>query len=197
MKVFIRFSQAVPILKKVNSRGEGKFSKIVQPRNLFKIPSSFCGQPESGPGMTKLLSQGRRISYIRDSDIRGGQHLLNTHKVLMTKAYGRGGGEDFPDPVLDTPQYMGPGSCCSETYLLIGPFESEMEARNVMSYIRTKFFRFLAMLVKLTQNTARGTYCLIPLQDFSKPWSDSELYEKYRLADEEIEYIESTITEME
>ncbi|WGU67708.1 hypothetical protein QIU19_09425 [Capnocytophaga canimorsus] len=66
-----------------------------------------------------------------------------------------------------------------------------------MSYIKTQFFRFMVLLKKPTQNTSKGTYQFVPMQDFSKPWTDAELYAKYRLTEEEIAYIEKMIRPME
>ena len=63
--------------------------------------------------------------------------------------------------------------------------------------MRTKLFRFLVLQKKNTQNVARNVYSFVPLQDFSKPWTDAELYAKYGLTDEEIQFIESMIKPME
>ena len=52
-------------------------------------------------------------------------------------------------------------------------------------------------LKKISQHTTSKTYSFVPLQDFSKPWTDSELYEKYNLTDEEINFIESMIRPMD
>ena len=80
---------------------------------------------------------------------------------------------------------------------MIGGFKYEQEARNLMTYIQTKFFRFMVMLLKNTQHALKKVYSLVPQQDFSKPWTDAELYEKYGLTDEEIAFIESMIKPME
>ena len=66
-----------------------------------------------------------------------------------------------------------------------------------MSYIRTQFFRFLVMLKKPSQHAAASVYSFVPMQDFSKPWTDEELYRKYKLTAEEIAFIESMIRPME
>jgi site-specific DNA-methyltransferase (adenine-specific) len=66
-----------------------------------------------------------------------------------------------------------------------------------MSYISTKFFRFMVLQKKNAQHAMRGVYELVPIQDFSKPWTDEELYAKYGLTEEEIEFIESMIRPME
>ena len=66
-----------------------------------------------------------------------------------------------------------------------------------MSYIKTKFFRFLVLLKKNTQDATSKVYQFVPIQDFSKPWTDEELYKKYNLTQEEIDFIESMIRPME
>ncbi|HNX65023.1 MAG TPA: hypothetical protein PKI60_07560 [Oscillospiraceae bacterium] len=83
------------------------------------------------------------------------------------------------------------------TYLIIGQFDTEQEAQNVASYMRTKFFRFLVSILKITQNAYKKVYRFVPIQDFSKPWTDEELYKKYNLSDEEIAFIESMIKPMD
>jgi site-specific DNA-methyltransferase (adenine-specific) len=78
-----------------------------------------------------------------------------------------------------------------------GPYKSEQEARNVVSYIKTKFFHFLLGLRKNTQHTTKKTYKFIPIQDFSQEWTDEKLYKKYNLTKKEIDFIESMIRPME
>ena len=86
---------------------------------------------------------------------------------------------------------------CNESYLVIGPFKDKTECDNVMSYIATKFFRFLVLLKKNSQNAAKGVYQLVPQQDFSKPWTDEELYKKYGITEDEIAFIDSMIRPMD
>ena len=88
-------------------------------------------------------------------------------------------------------------SLCTETYLMIGPCASGAETENIISYMRTKFFRFFVLFKKNTQNAARGVYSFVPLQDFSHPWTDEMLYRKYKLSSDEIAFIESMIRPME
>lgn len=99
---------------------------------------------------------------------------------------------DWVNPfILEVP------SVCTETYLIVGPFNSKLEAENAISYMQTKFFHIMVALMKITQNTMQKAYSCVPLQDFSKPWTDEELYQKYGLTDEEIAFIESMIRPME
>ncbi len=115
--------------------------------------------------------------------------------MYISRAYGERIASSYW--VLGKPFLGKPGTCCSETYLVIGPFDSRNEAENVMSYIRTRFFRFLVLLNKPTQDATQKVYSLVPMQDFSKPWTDEELYKKYGLTEEEIAFIEKMVRPMD
>lgn len=91
------------------------------------------------------------------------------------------------------PFIVGPNTICTETYLSISPFSNQKEAENAITYIQTKFFHFMFGLKKITQNTTSKSYEFVPMQDFSKPWTDEELYKKYELTQNEINYIESSV----
>ena len=117
------------------------------------------------------------------------------YKIFITKAYNAG--DDFPHQILNKPIIAGKGTCCSETYVVIGPFSSRVEAVNVESYVKTRFFRFLVSLKKISQDATQKVYSFVPMQDFSKPWTDAELYAKYKLTKDEIAFIESMIKPME
>mgnify|MGYP000887362671 CR=1 FL=1 len=141
--------------------------------------------------MKKLLENG----YIQKDLVTKNISLINKYKVCTAKAYGERG--DLPYMVLAKPFIAEPNSCCSETYIVLGAFDTKRESQNLVSYIKTKFFRFLVLLIKNTQDASQRVYSFVPLQDFSKPWTDAELYEKYGLTDEEIAFIESMIKPME
>lgn len=99
--------------------------------------------------------------------------------------------------MLSRIEVMPPNSVATESYLIVGPFESKQEAENAAEYLRTRFARFLVSAILLTQNITRGSFVFVPTQDFSKSWTDKTLYKKYLLTPEEIEFIESTIRPME
>jgi site-specific DNA-methyltransferase (adenine-specific) len=81
--------------------------------------------------------------------------------------------------------------------LVIGGFKSEAEAESAASYYSTKFFRFLLWLRKIGQHASRSVYTWVPMQTWDRKWTDTELYKKYGLSDEEIDYIESLIKPMQ
>lgn len=135
------------------------------------------------------------IGYIDKNKIKQNRQWINSYKVYISFAYGAG--EDFPHQILNKPILGYPNSCCTETYLHIGSFKSKEETENVLSYIKTKFFRFLVLLIKNTQNATKRVYQFVPLQDFNEEWTDEKLYKKYGLTQEEINFIESMIRPME
>jgi site-specific DNA-methyltransferase (adenine-specific) len=81
--------------------------------------------------------------------------------------------------------------------LSVGPFVNKQEADNALTYMQGRFFHFMVSMLKITQNSMKNVYSLVPLQDFSKPWTDKELYEKYNLNQNEIAFIEGMIHPME
>ena len=85
---------------------------------------------------------------------------------------------------------------CSQTFIY-AKFNTDVECRNFISYLKCKFFRALVFAAKITQDALASVYRFVPLQDFNKSWTDEELYAKYGLTDEEIQFIESTIKPME
>lgn len=99
-----------------------------------------------------------------------------------------------------------PGQLCTETFLEIGPFESEIEAANLIQYIKTKFFRTLVGIQKQTQHTTQKVYRFVPMQNFTEnsdiKWGESidsidkQLFKKYGLSKEETEFIEKNVQEM-
>lgn len=121
--------------------------------------------------------------------------MISWHKIYISKA--GSGSDSFPHPILTKPFYGAPNTVCNESYLVIGPFKNQNECNNVISYICTRFFRFLVLQKKNSQNVAKGVCQFVPLQDFSHPWTDEMLYEKYSLTEGEIAFIESMIRPME
>ncbi|MBQ5352472.1 MAG: hypothetical protein IIU38_09815, partial [Bacteroidaceae bacterium] len=134
-------------------------------------------------------------AYVKEESISLNKNWVSEHKVFISYAYGERG--DFPYFVIGKPFYGAPQTCCTETYLVIGPFASQEKCENCMSYMRTSFFRFLVLLKKNTQHATSKVYQFVPLQDFSHPWTDEMLYKKYGLTDDEIAFIESMIRPME
>ncbi len=195
IETFIRYNDAIAILRKVQYFETKSFMDIVSAGKPFGLRTFFLGATEPYENDSILIYQNGGIGYVRRTEVITNANLIDAHKVYITYAYGMGNNE--PYQVINKPFYGKPGSCCTETYLVIGPFENEMICNNVMSYMATCFFRFLVLLKKNTQHGTKKVYELVPQQDFSKPWTDRELYEKYALTEREIAFIEKMVRPME
>lgn len=202
--VFIRYNQALPVLRKVAEVENGtsgtrtlfppsgkRFSDVVSSRRPFGIASTFRGDAS---GQVQVFQAGG-VAFSSAKQIPKERALVDKWKILIP--FLASGSDSFPHPILGRPILGAPGTACTETYLVIGPFASELECRNVMSYISTRLFRFLVLQKKPSQNATRKVYEFVPTQDWSHPWTDEMLYEKYGITDEEIEFIESMIRPME
>lgn len=114
---------------------------------------------------------------------------------MIPKA-GSDGGQKIPDSVLGQPLVVSSPSVCTQSYLFFH-LNSKEQAESLNSYLRTRFFRFLVSLRKLTQDATRSTYTWVPQQQWNRVWTDALLYKKYGLSEDEIAFIETMIRSMD
>jgi site-specific DNA-methyltransferase (adenine-specific) len=201
LETFIRFNEAISIYRKVRSLNEQSFSNLVSSNDPFgfdvREENSYKRvkkelELKKEKNMIAFYYNGWRkqgIAYIKRDDIKKNLHLVDKLKIFIPKAWGIGNmTEDWLNPLLSNEP-----SCSTETYLVVGPFENELEQLNVLSYMQTKFFHALVSMYKISQNTMKKAYSLVPLQDFKQSWTDEKLYKKYNLNKEEVNFIESNI----
>lgn len=193
--ILIRYNEAIPILKKVKILNENTMDNLVSPRKPFGFSSNFSDYKlKNFDGNIELYYNGWQkngIGYVNKNLIDINQNLINKYKVLLPKAIGEGSFNDILKPFI-----ANPNSCCTETYLIINSFDTELEAKNLITYIETKFFRFLLFLIKNTHNTSKDKFRFIPIQNWDEEWTDEKLYKKYNLNQEEIKFIEEMIKDM-
>lgn len=192
--VFIRYAEGVSIHHKVLAFNEETMDKYVSSQKPFGLRTYVHGSAEPFDGCVTLYERGG-IGYIAMNEIPKNIDWVNQYKVYVSAAYNAG--DSYPHQILGKPIFGNNNSCCTETYVVIGPWQSANIAHNVELYIKTKFFRFLVMLKKSSQHAAASVYGFVPVQDFTKAWTDDALYKKYGLSDAEISFIENTIKPME
>ena len=171
----------------------------------YNLPMIYDNEISNGYSILGLSPDTRKrvVKYVDRDYPFPNIGAIDKYKLFVSKAYGCGAiGEVPASPVLASP-----GMACTETFLEIGPFDTKQELDNFYSYFKTKFFRALVGIKKQTQNTNRSTYSFVPLQDFTVgsdiDWSlpvpqiDKQLYAKYDLSDDEIEFIESHVKAMD
>lgn len=194
--LLIRYNQSISIMKKVLKFKEVSLGKYVSTSKPFGMRSNFSDFTSIQTEMhsVKLYRFGEN-GYVAKKIIVKNEKLIDRYKVLVSKA--SSGGDEYPHSIVSQPIVSEPNSVCTETYLVIKDVDSRIEAENLVSYIKTRFFRFMMSLVKNTQNISKASYTFVPLQDFSHPWTDEMLYRKYNLSSDEIAFIESMIRPME
>jgi len=196
--IFVRDSRALKILQKVLSAGEASITDILSVDKEFGWTSNFEGFHEKQRPNDVALHYNRKgkrlIGWIDREAVVKSPHLIDTWKVMIPKAYGERGTR--PATVLGPSLIAASPSVCTQTYLFfyVG---SKKKAQSLNSYLRTRFFRFLVSLRKITQDATRSTYTWVPQQRWDRTWTDDELYKKYRLTKDDIAFIESRIRPME
>ena len=164
------------------------------PRRPFGLSSTFRGRKKRRTGDIFVFENGG-TSWISDDEVKSNREFIGKWKVFIP--FLGSGSDSFPHPILGKPFVGEPNTISTETYLAIGGFRSKEECENVISYISTRFFRFLVLLKKPSQNATRKVYELVPLQNFSEPWTDEKLYAKYGITEAEQAFIESMIRPMD
>lgn len=234
---FTPYMELNNILKKVNSRKEVSLSSIAISRTAYRLTDTmhkenpqamahlskghpydmstnifdllpfifYDEKPNDGKDYIQILGRegnGRAYKYIRRDYVNDVENL-DYYKVLLPEGAGNGAyGETLPTPLIGYP-----GLANTETFLSIGKFTSEDEAKNLKQYIKTKFTRSLLGILKVTQHITPAKFKYVPLQDFTSSsdidWSksvheiDEQLYDKYGLTKEERDFIETHVKEME
>ena len=207
--ILIQNPTLAAIVRKISNfenDGLGSVASIISNDTPFGIPTNPASSKKNPYNVFNNVSDDhntqlfyldkakRKIAYINRNDVKKNTQDIDFHKVFIPAAYGAG--EDFPHQIVGRPEYAEPNSVCSQTYLY-AKFQSEKEAKNFISYLKTKTFRALVWACRIEQHLPNKTYRFVPLQNFSKPWTDADLYAKYNLTEEEIAFIESMIKPME
>lgn len=189
--VFIRHNEAISIFHKVRSKNEESFSKIVSPGKPFGLRGFFNDFKNKSNNSVKIYAN-QKVGYISPNQILHNKKLINQWKIFVPKAWGVGNLQrDLIKPFIGEKN-----TCCTETYLLVGPFNNKKIAENTISYMKTKFFHLFISFKKITQDAWKKAYELVPMQDFSESWTDEKLYKKYNLTKKEIDFIESIVRPM-
>ena len=179
--------------------------------NIFdKLPNIFLKEKPSKPeNFIQIIGRenNNRVSkWIKRIYVEPHENLEH-YKVLVPKSNGSGAlGVVIPTALMGIPLVAGKGTGHNQSFISIGSFKTKYEAESCMNYISTKFARLLLGALKVTQDNKKNVWKFVPLQDFSKnskiDWSkpieeiDKQLYKKYKLTKEEIEFIENMIKPM-
>jgi site-specific DNA-methyltransferase (adenine-specific) len=193
--VFVRSNLSINIIRKTHPTDKECLSSLVFPSNPFGFRTYVRGEALPFEDSLRFIhSEG--IGYVARSEVSKCVEAIDTYNVIMTRAMS-GGNKPNADGsyqiIPATMKVMNAGEICAETYICIGSFQKGIEATHLMNYLSTKFVRFLMLQSMTSIMINKDVFRFVPLQDFSKSWTDQELYKKYNLSDNEIDYIEKII----
>lgn len=205
--IFVRNNTAIGIIDKVRKKQNDFLLTNVYSRNCFDLISNTRGHKEKSSGDYTLYSRYGK-SYIEPGRVKDEFNLVNKYKVIITKAMS-GGNKTTADGkylVLSTLKTLEPQEVCTETYLCLYSFDNAAQAHNFERYAKTKFFRFLLLQALTSINISKDKFIFVPNQDFTLnsdiDWTkevsqiDKQLYKKYNLSQEEVDFIEDKVKEM-
>lgn len=198
--VFVRYNEAISIIRKVQHQSTKNLSAIISSLNPFNLPSSERGSEKATATNNIKLLSSKGWGYIDQNTISKENKYLNKWKIAISKVTSEHAGEPNKEgkfKVFAKMLILRPSEVCTFSYFLAGCEENEDSAKNIFKYLTTKFVRFLLLQSISSINITKDKFRFVPMQDFSKPWTDEELYKKYNLTNEEIAFIESMIKPME
>lgn len=200
--MFIRNYEAISIIEKVKAKDFNSIAHHISARKPFGFATdfikdaSFKTSPETLNSPVLCYGKGMCVGYVERNQIKTHQDWIDKWKVLIPRANNIG--TELNDDNLNS-FICAPGEVTTESYLVVGADLNldEKKCLNIKCYLSTKFARFMHSMAKSSQDATSKTFIFVPIQDFSKPWTDEELYNKYELDIFEREYIESMIKPME
>ena len=165
-------------------------------RGYFVNDENFHSSADTLKQPIACIGKGRQLGYVERELITVHKEWIDEYKVIMARANNIG--TELPDDNLNA-FVVKPKTICTESYLVIGGGRnlSEEQCNNVCIYLKTKFARLMHKIAKSSQDATSKTFQFVPLQDFTRPWTDADLYVKYGLTGDEIQFIESMIKPME
>ena len=188
--------------------GDGSGNMVVS--NAFTKMPDLLTKEKLEENAIKILGRTgskRDYRYINIDYIIPNEYL-DTWNVLVPEANGTGAiGEVLSTPLIGEPLIGEPLIGVTDTFISIGTFITEEEATAALKYIKSRFARTMLGVNKVTQHNPKSTWKNVPLQNFTSEsdinWNtsvsniDKQLYKKYNLTDEEIDFIETHVKEME
>ncbi|MFZ1710253.1 MAG: restriction endonuclease, partial [Anaerolineae bacterium] len=173
------------------------FDRLVSSLRPFGFRTFFRGRKQTRKGDVTIYQNGG-TGFVARQDVETGTELIDKWKIYVGRAApGTGNRDTYPHRILSTPFIGEPGSICSETYLCIGPFDTQSEAESALSYLSCRLTRLLILLHKPSQDTTRKVYTFVPIQKWTRKWKDEDLYAKYGISADEIAFIEKFVRPMD
>lgn len=199
--VLVRYNKAISIIHKIKQRREPLLSREISSLMPFGLSTNYRGRKiETGKDCLRLQASDG-VTYVKREEVRKGFEYIDAYKILISKTSAEHAGEPGKDGMFrvipSSMRVMEPGEVCTHSYFVVGPFQSREEAANVLSYLKTRFVRFLILLSMSGYGLSKLAFNFVPSQNFNKEWTDDELNQKYNLTTDEVLLINSLVRSFE
>lgn len=199
--IFIRSNESLSIIKKIEDSKDRVLESVAFSRNPFGFESKSRGKNKKDIENNIALIHSQGVGYVKLSDVTKNKEHVSKWKVSIGKLV-PSNGEVGIDPSkgynsMTQPRILPKDSVITDSYLVLATFDSEQEATNFAKYMTNKLPRFLMHETYSSMNISRSNFRFVPFLDYKKEWSDEELYKRYNLNDDEIDFIESMIRPMQ
>ena len=186
---------------KIKKKNDGNFDEIVSSLMPYGFNTSYRGTKKRTSSSDLTLHASNGVTFIKRREVKKGFDTIDKYKVLVSKTSAEHAGEPGKDGMFrvipSSIKVLNPGEVCTHSYFVVGSCDDPQTAENILSYLKTRFVRFLMLLCVSGFGLSKIVFPFVPMQDFSKKWSDEELYAKYNLSKDEISFIESLIKPMD
>jgi len=193
---FIRDSDSVIIINKIRKRAPENLESIVSSRKPFGLESNY---KSSGSGALTLRTSKGKVK-VAQSEISAGFDLIAKWKVLLSKASNDHGGQADKNglrKIFSRIEILAPQEVCTESYLIVGSYDSEILANNMSIFLKSKFCRYLVSVMLLTHNISKGSFKYVPSLPMEKAWDDERLNKFFGLTDDEVSFINENVKTMD
>ena len=193
--IFPRYNQALSIIHKVIGFKEPSLQSTVSVQTPFGFITTYKGNPNEFKGALRLKTS-KTDSFVRVDQVTKNRDIIYKYKAIFGAAtceHAGTPGKDGKYKVFSSLDVLPPGVICTQSYFVGDSFDTSEEANNFIAYLKTKTVRFLVLQALTSQHLSRDKFVFVPKQDYTKKWTDEELFEKYGFSKEEIEFIDSMI----
>jgi site-specific DNA-methyltransferase (adenine-specific) len=193
--VLIRHHLQAEVLRKILAKAEESIESIISTQKPFGLRTNFTEFKEKEFKGSIYLYARDAQGWVNRALITQNTQWIDKWKVLISRSFN--GGYKFPHQIINKPIVAGPGSVCTETYIILGVFDNEDCAKNLAIYARTKFFRFAVSFRKVSQDNPKDRFKYVPKLDFTRKWTDKSLYKRYGISEEEQVFIDAVVRGIE
>lgn len=209
--ILVRYNKSVSIIRKVQSKKEDCIDSIMSPLMPYGLSTNYRGSDKPNIENYLVLHASNGFTYIDRSVVMKGLESIDKYKILISKTSAEHAGEPGKDGrfkvIPSSMRVVGPSEVCTHSYFIAGSWDEKKLAQNAIVYLKTRFVRFLALLCISGFGLSKLVFQFVPMQNFCETsdinWNisidniEKQLYKKYDLSEEEINFIETKVKEMD